>query len=235
MEMSGEQQIAAPRQTVWEALNDPEILKQCIPGCQHIEKSGDNAFNAKVKAKVGPVNATFSGRVTLSDLNPPESYTISGEGTGGAAGFAKGGAHVKLEDQGDSTLLKYDVDAQVGGKLAQLGQRLIKSTANKYARQFFEKFTEVVGKPEAAKAPAEAEAKPEAAEATPEPAVAESATPPNEAAAPAEPSRPAEKPAEPAEASRPAPAEAESRGLSPAVWVGGLIVVVLVLLAIFAF
>lgn len=239
MEMSGEQQIAAPRQTVWEALNNPEILKQCIPGCQHIEKSGDNAFDAKVKAKVGPVNATFSGRVTLSDLNPPESYTISGEGTGGAAGFAKGGAHVKLEDQGDSTLLTYDVDAQVGGKLAQLGQRLIKSTANKYARQFFEKFTEVVGKPEAAEAPAKAEAKPEAAEAAPKPAAAESATPPHEAeapaAAPAEPSRPAEKPAEPAEASRPAPAEAESRGLSPAVWVGGLIVVVLVLLAIFAF
>lgn len=208
MEMSGEQRIEAPRQTVWEALNDPETLKQCIPGCQHIEKTDDNSFDAKVKAKVGPVNATFSGRVSLSDLNPPESYTISGEGTGGAAGFAKGSAHVNLEDQGDSTLLKYDVDAQVGGKLAQLGQRLIKSTANSYAKQFFAKFKEVVEGPqpavegEAAKAEAGAAA---GAEAGGEPAAT---TPPS--------------------------APDISRGLTPAVWIGGVIVVVIVLLAIFA-
>lgn len=146
MEMSGEHTIAAPRQTVWEALNDPEILKQCIPGCEEIEQSADNEFSAKVKAKVGPVNAKFSGKVTLSNLNPPESYTISGEGTGGGAGFAKGGADVKLEEiDAERTKLSYEVNAQVGGKLAQLGQRLIKSTANKYAKQFFDKFQEVVG------------------------------------------------------------------------------------------
>lgn len=141
MDMSGEQEIAAPRETVWAALNDPETLKASIPGCQSIEKTSDTTFSAKVKAKVGPVNATFNGDVSLTNLNPPESYTISGEGSGGAAGFAKGGADVVLEDHGDSTLLKYDVHAQVGGKLAQLGQRLIKSTANKYAKQFFESFT----------------------------------------------------------------------------------------------
>lgn len=144
MDMSGEQEIAAPRETVWAALNDPETLKASIPGCQSIEKTSDTTFSAKVKAKVGPVNATFNGDVSLTNLNPPESYTISGEGSGGAAGFAKGGADVVLEDHGDSTLLKYDVHAQVGGKLAQLGQRLIKSTANKYAKQFFESFTHQV-------------------------------------------------------------------------------------------
>jgi carbon monoxide dehydrogenase subunit G len=155
MELTGEQRIAAPRERVWEALNDPEILKQCIPGCQHIEKSDENTFSAKVKAKVGPVNSTFSGTVTLSNLNPPESYTISGEGSGGAAGFAKGSAHVELEADGDETILRYTVDAQVGGKLAQVGQRLIQSTANKYAKQFFEAFTEKVGADEAAETAAE--------------------------------------------------------------------------------
>ncbi len=173
MELSGEQRIPAPRQTVWEALNDPDVLKQCIPGCQHIEKSGDNEFTAKVKAKVGPVNSTFSGKVELTNLNPPESYTISGQGTGGAAGFAKGGADVHLKDEGDNTLLTYQVNAQVGGKLAQLGQRLIQSTANKYASQFFENFKNVVTEGEAK--PAEAEAEAPAAEKETEPAEASGA------------------------------------------------------------
>ncbi|MBK1698031.1 CoxG family protein [Rhodovibrio salinarum] len=146
MELTGEHTIQADRQKVWEALNDPEILKQCIPGCEEIEQSDDNEFSAKVKAKVGPVNSRFSGKVTLSNLNPPESYTISGEGSGGAAGFAKGGADVKLEElDAEQTKLSYKVDAQVGGKLAQLGQRLIQSTANKYAKQFFDKFEDIVG------------------------------------------------------------------------------------------
>lgn len=151
MELTGEHTIQADRQKVWESLNDPEILKQCIPGCEEIEQSGDNEFSAKVKAKVGPVNSRFSGKVTLSNLNPPESYTISGEGSGGAAGFAKGGADVKLEEiDASQTKLSYKVDAQVGGKLAQLGQRLIQSTANKYAKQFFDKFEQVVGEGAAA-------------------------------------------------------------------------------------
>jgi hypothetical protein len=153
MELTGEYTIQADRQKVWESLNDPEILKQCIPGCEEIEQSGENAFSAKVKAKVGPVNSRFSGTVTLSNLNPPESYTISGEGSGGAAGFAKGGADVKLEEiDAGQTKLSYKVDAQVGGKLAQLGQRLIQSTANKYAKQFFDKFEQVVGEGAAADA-----------------------------------------------------------------------------------
>jgi carbon monoxide dehydrogenase subunit G len=151
MELTGEYTIQADRQKVWESLNDPEILKQCIPGCEEIEQSGENEFSAKVKAKVGPVNSRFSGKVTLSNLNPPESYTISGEGSGGAAGFAKGGADVKLEEiDASQTKLSYKVDAQVGGKLAQLGQRLIQSTANKYAKQFFDKFEQIVGEGAAA-------------------------------------------------------------------------------------
>ena len=151
MELTGEHTIQADRQKVWESLNDPEILKQCIPGCEEIEQSDENEFSAKVKAKVGPVNSRFSGKVTLSNLNPPESYTISGEGSGGAAGFAKGGADVKLEEiDASQTKLSYKVDAQVGGKLAQLGQRLIQSTANKYAKQFFDKFEQVVGEGAAA-------------------------------------------------------------------------------------
>jgi carbon monoxide dehydrogenase subunit G len=153
MELTGEYTIQADRQKVWESLNDPEILKQCIPGCEEIEQSAENEFSAKVKAKVGPVNSRFSGKVTLSNLNPPESYTISGEGSGGAAGFAKGGADVKLEEiDASQTKLSYKVDAQVGGKLAQLGQRLIQSTANKYAKQFFDKFEQVVGEGAAADA-----------------------------------------------------------------------------------
>jgi carbon monoxide dehydrogenase subunit G len=168
MELTGEQRIPAPRQKVWEALNDPEILGQAIPGCQSIEKHGDDKFSAKVKAKVGPVSATFGGEVTLSELNPPESYTISGEGKGGAAGFAKGGAKVVLTEDGpDATILSYTVTANVGGKLAQIGSRLIDSTAKKLSGEFFEKFSEVVTGP--APAPAEAAAPATAAAEVPAP------------------------------------------------------------------
>ena len=137
MDMSGEERIAAPRDAVWAALNDPEILKACIPGCQSLTMTSPTALEATVKIKIGPVSASFSGEVTLSNLNPPESYTISGEGKGGIAGFAKGGADVRLTEDGDGTILAYDVKAQIGGKLAQLGSRLIDSTSKKLANQFF--------------------------------------------------------------------------------------------------
>lgn len=164
MDMTGQQTIPAPRETVWEALNDPDVLKDCIPGCEEIERTGDNGFTAKVSAKVGPVKAKFSGAVELQNLNPPVSYTIAGEGKGGAAGFAKGSADVKLEevDGGAATLLTYDVKANVGGKLAQIGGRLIDSTAKKYANDFFEKFTEIASaRAAAAGAPAPASRSPQ--------------------------------------------------------------------------
>lgn len=144
MEMNGEERIAAPRQLVWEALNDPDVLRECIPGCESLEKSSDTEMSAAVKIKIGPVSAKFTGDVTLENINAPESYTISGEGKGGIAGFAKGGADVKLVEDGAETVLTYDVKAQVGGKLAQLGSRLIDSTSKKLASQFFTKFNEVV-------------------------------------------------------------------------------------------
>ena len=189
MEMSGEYRIAAAREKVWAALNDPEVLKQAIPGCQELERTADNEFTAKVRAKVGPVSATFTGKVNLADMNPPESYTIAGEGQGGAAGFAKGSAAIRLSEDGAVTVLNYDAKAQVGGKLAQIGSRLIGGTAQKMADQFFGKFSELV-------APAEEEAPAEAAPA---------------AVAPA----------------------AERRGLSPVIWILGLVVVVALLLFLF--
>lgn len=140
MEMTGECRIEAPRETVWQGLNDPQILKQSITGCDEIEQNEENQFTAKVTLKVGPVKAKFAGSVTLSDLDPPNSYKISGEGKGGAAGFAKGGAEVRLEADGDATILHYTVSASVGGKLAQLGGRLVDSTARKFADEFFAKF-----------------------------------------------------------------------------------------------
>jgi len=144
MDMTGERRIPASRQRVWEGLNDPEILKQCIPGCETVEKLSDTEFTAKVVARVGPVRASFSGKVTLSDLDPPSGYTISGEGTGGVAGFAKGGAKVTLDEDGGETVLRYGVQAQVGGKLAQIGSRLIDAAARKMANDFFGKFVAVM-------------------------------------------------------------------------------------------
>ncbi|UEM22166.1 carbon monoxide dehydrogenase subunit G [Skermanella mucosa] len=154
MDMSGSYRVTAPREEVWAALNDPAILKQCIPGCEEIEKQSDTEMTAKVTAKVGPVKAKFAGKVTLSDIDPPNGYTISGEGTGGAAGFGKGGAAVKLIPDGDgATVLEYTAHAQVGGKLAQIGSRLIDGTARKMADDFFAKFSEVVGGPQDAGEP----------------------------------------------------------------------------------
>jgi carbon monoxide dehydrogenase subunit G len=155
MEMTGEYRIPASRDAVWQALNDPEMLRACIPGCQELTQTSPEAMSAKVVAKVGPVKATFVGDVTFSNINAPESYTISGEGKGGVAGFAKGGADVRLTEDGDDTLLAYDVKAQVGGKLAQLGSRLIDTTAKKMADDFFGAFAAQLSgdKPTMASAP----------------------------------------------------------------------------------
>ena len=144
MDMTGTQRIEAPREKVWAALNDPEILKQSIPGCEKIEKLSDTEMTATVVFKVGPVKATMNGKVTLSDLDPPKGYTITGEGSGGAAGFAKGGAKISLEEDGTATNLNYEVKVEIAGKLAQLGSRLIESTAKKLAAEFFTKFSEAV-------------------------------------------------------------------------------------------
>ena len=189
MEMTGERRIPAPRRKVWDALNDPEILKQCIAGCESLDKTSDTEFSARVTSRVGPVTAKFTGKVELSDVDPPNGYTISGEGQGGVAGFAKGGAKVQLADDGDGTLLTYEANGTVGGKLAQIGSRLIDSTARKMADDFFDKFAEAVGGAEE-----EAEAVEESAEAP--------------AAAP------------------------KSEGLSPAVWIGGLVAIAVIVLVI---
>jgi len=144
MEMTGTRSIAADRARVWAALNDPEVLKACIPGCQELTGSPEEGFEAVVTQRVGPVKATFKGAVTLSDVVEGESYRISGEGKGGVAGFAKGAADVKLAEGAEGTELSYHVDAQVGGKLAQLGSRLISGFANKMADQFFDRFKAAV-------------------------------------------------------------------------------------------
>ena len=192
MEMTGERRIPAPREAVWDALNDPEILKQCIAGCETLEKTSDTEFSARVTSRVGPVTAKFTGKVALSDVDAPNGYTISGEGQGGVAGFAKGGAKVALADDGDGTLLTYEASGTVGGKLAQIGSRLIDSTARKMAADFFDKFAEAVGGP--------------AEEAAPEEPV----------------EAPAEAPAAPP----------KSEGLSPAVWIGGLVAIAVIVLII---
>ena len=160
MDMTGQYRIPAPRERVWAALNDPATLQASLPGCQSLDKVSDREFAAIVVAKVGPVRAKFNGNVMLSNLNPPESYTISGEGKGGAAGFAKGGADVRLIEEGEVTVLTYTAKADVGGKLAQLGSRLIDGTAKKMADQFFDNFSKQVAGPPPAPAP---EAAPEAA------------------------------------------------------------------------
>jgi hypothetical protein len=144
MEMSGEQLVPAPQQAVWDALNDPEMLKACVPGCESIEPIGENAYQVLMVARVGPVSAKFKGKLTLSDIQPPKSYSISFEGQGGAAGFAKGGAQVHLTPDGKKTKLGYDVKASVGGKLAQIGSRLVDAAAKKIADDFFRNFNEKV-------------------------------------------------------------------------------------------
>jgi carbon monoxide dehydrogenase subunit G len=212
MEMTGEFRIPAPRERVWQGLNDPEILKQAIPGCQTIEKVSDTEFTAKVVAKVGPVKATFGGKVNLTDLDPPKAYTISGEGTGGVAGFAKGSAKVHLDADGsEATMLHYEVQAHVGGKLAQIGSRLIDATSRKMADDFFARFAAVVA---------------------PEPAVSPQ---PNTAAANGEAVQMAPVAVEPTPAER-GTATAGSTPtprLSPAVWVTGLTAVVALMLYYF--
>jgi carbon monoxide dehydrogenase subunit G len=144
MTMNGEVQLAAPREVVWAKLNDAEVLKGCIPGCEELNKTSDTEFQAVATIKIGPVKARFKGRVNLSDMDPPNGYKISGEGEGGVAGFAKGGAVVKLTEKDGGTLLSYDVESQIGGKLAQLGQRLVQGTAKKLADDFFNKFAAAV-------------------------------------------------------------------------------------------
>jgi carbon monoxide dehydrogenase subunit G len=144
MTMTGEVQLAASRQTVWEKLNDPDVLKATIPGCESLEKTSDTAFAAVAVTKIGPVKARWKGKVTLTDLDPPNGYKIVGEGEGGVAGFAKGAADVKLSDKDGGTLLSYNVEAQIGGKLAQLGQRLVNGAAKKLADDFFTKFAAAV-------------------------------------------------------------------------------------------
>lgn len=191
MEMTGEYRIAASKEEVWKALNDPEILKASIKGAESVEKLSDTEFQATVTLKVGPVKARFKGKVTLSDLDPPNGYTINGEGQGGPAGFAKGGAKVSLRDDGGVTVLSYTATANVGGKLAQIGSRLIDATARKVADDFFAAFAETVAP--AVEAPAAEEA--------------------------------------PAPAAEPEPAG----GVSTWVWVGGMLVVVAVILALYAF
>ena len=168
MDMTGEYRIAATREKVWAALNDPDVLRASIPGCQSLDKVSDHEFAARVVAKVGPVKSTFNGHVTLTNINAPESYTISGEGKGGAAGFAKGGADVILREDSGETVLNYAAKADVGGKLAQLGSRLIDGTAKKMADEFFANFQQQVTGP----APAPEAAPPEAA-AAPAPAPGE--------------------------------------------------------------
>lgn len=144
MNIAGENTIPAPRQSVWEALNDPDILAQCIPGCEALELVEENRFSATVTNRIGPVTAKFSGEVQLSDLTPPESYKLSGSGSAGTMGNAKGAAKVMLEEVPEGTKLSYDVDVDVTGKIAQLGGRLIKSTAGVLAGQFFTKLADVI-------------------------------------------------------------------------------------------
>lgn len=144
MEMSGEQRIPLSQQRVWEALNDPEILKACIPGCESIVRVAENEYKVAMTAAIGPVKAKFSGKLVLSDINPPDSYSLAFEGSGGAAGFGKGSARVRLAAESGGTLLTYTANASVGGKLAQIGSRLIDGVAKKMSDDFFERFNRTV-------------------------------------------------------------------------------------------
>ena len=219
MKMNGEFRVPTDRETVWRALNDPEVLKECLPGCQEIEKTSDTEMSATLAIKVGPVKATFKGGVTLSDLDPPNGYTLSGQGQGGTAGFASGEAKVKLVEEDGATVVQYDVDAKVGGKLAQIGSRLIDSTAKKLAKQFFDSLAEKLGGGEEPETAAES-----AQETEPAPALPEPAAPP--ADAPAE--------SAPAPDAGPAlPPAAPRKGLPTAAWVGAVVVVAVVLILVF--
>ena len=226
MDMSGEYRIAAPREAVWAALNDPDLLRECIPGCEEIEKTSPTEFMAKVTAKVGPVKARFTGKVSMTDLDPPNGYRISGEGQGGAAGFAKGGAEVKLEADGADTILRYTVSANVGGKLAQIGSRLIDATARKMAEEFFSRFATLVAERASADRAAPA---------------ADAAIPPSAAAsesgAPlAEPVPAPPPPPPPAMSTAAAAAEASParRTINPTMWIVGLIAAAVLILLVFA-
>jgi carbon monoxide dehydrogenase subunit G len=223
MEMTGEFRIPASRQRVWEGLNDPEILKSSIPGCQTIEKLSDTEFTAKVVAQVGPVKANFGGKVTLSDLDPPQSYTIAGEGNGGVAGFAKGSAKVNLAEDGGATVLNYTVQAHVGGKLAQIGSRLIDSVSRKMAENFFTRFVAAVAPEEAAASGTGGTAE---SEAVPVPPVAAEPDPATREAVPvssveAQPGLPRKTTMGVAPA-----AKAADFRLPPAVWVSGLAAII---------
>ena len=173
MKLSGEYHIPASRQTVWEALNDPQTLQACLPGCEELEKVSDSELTARITTKIGPVKATFTGKVTLADLDPPNSYTLKGEGQGGAAGFASGSAAVTLSEQDGGTLLQYSVEAKVGGKLAQIGSRLIDSVTKKLAGQFFGALVERLSSAEVAD-PADEASESTAPTPTPTPAPAPS-------------------------------------------------------------
>lgn len=144
MELEDEIRIDAPRDKVYAGLNNPEVLKECIPGCEELVKHSDTELEAKVVLKIGPVKAKFGGNVTLNPINPPEKFALNGEGSGGIAGFAKGGAEVELIEDSDGTILRYNAKADVGGKIAQLGSRLVTSTSKKLAGKFFERFAEVI-------------------------------------------------------------------------------------------
>ena len=244
--MTGEYRIPATRQQVWAALNDPQVLKDCIPGCDTLEKTDDTHFEATVTSKVGPVKAKFKGAVTLSELDPPNGYTITGEGKGGAAGFAKGGAKVSLNEDGDTTVLSYEAQAAVGGKLAQLGSRLIDGTARKLADEFFTSFTEratqvpvapAPGTPAAlaaGDAPAEDAVDARVAVADDEVAEEPEAETPTDGEEAAQPlAAPITQPT-PAAAARREPAPAPKReGLPTWIWVTGLVIIVALLLLVY--
>jgi hypothetical protein len=217
MEFTGEYRIPASRETVWAALNDPDMLKACIPGCEELEKRSHTEFLARVATRIGPVSARFSGRVTLTELDPPNGYRISGEGEGGAAGFANGGAQVRLSEDGPAmTVLTYRADAQVGGKLAQIGSRLIAGTAQKLADQFFACLSGRI-----------------AAEGMPAP---QEAIAPDEARRPLEPSRPnliAPLGAAPASGTTMEPLPSPTRRFPALIWIPALIILVLLLVWLF--
>lgn len=205
MDFTGRYVIAAPPEKVWEGINDPTILKACIPGCEQLDKTSPTDFVATAKLKIGPVSATFKGKVTLSELQPPSRLTLTGEGQGGVAGFAKGGAEVVLTPEGDGTVLTYTAKASVGGKLAQIGQRLIDGAAKQIADDFFKRFTAALTQPAVLAAdPTTAELDGVALLHAPH-----------------------------ASAQIVADAPSERRGLSPLVWVTGLIAVIVALLLAF--